>query len=421
MTNTPAQLPGTYRKYSRVEEIFTTSTMSGLLLLIAAALPLIFANSGGSQLYFTVRDTFIGFDFGWLNLRLTVGQWAADGLLAIFFFMVGLELKRQFTIGDLSSRGRALVPMAAAFGGVAVPAIIYTVINWNGPDGSTAGWAIPAATDIAFAVAVLAIIGKHLPVALRTFLLTLAVVDDLIAITIIAIFYTDNLQLGYLAAAIVPMALYWFLATRREHWFQKSYLAAWVLLLPLGIITWALFYNSGIHATVAGVALAFLVPVRSKVAEHNLSETFEHRFDPISTMFALPVFAFFSAGVAIGGWAGLVDSWTSSVALGIMFGLVVGKIIGITGTTWLITRLKGADLDPAIKWVDLAGMSAVAGIGFTVSLLIGELSFATGSPLQDHAKVGVLTASLIAAVLGTIMLTPRNRYYKRLAEAAEQR
>lgn len=409
---------GTYREYSRIEKVLTTNQMAGMLLLLATVCALILANTGASDAYFGLRDTYLGWDLGWLNLKLSVAHWAADGLLAVFFFMVGLELKRQFVVGDLRDPGRALVPVAAAVGGVAMPAILYTVINLGAGGAALGGWAIPAATDIAFAVAVLAIIGKYLPAALRTFLLTLAVVDDLIAITIIAIFYSSNLQLQYLAFALISMALYGVLAYKFEHWFKRSYTTAWLLLLPLGIITWALFYNSGIHATIAGVVLAFLVPVKAKselAPEYSLSETFEHRFNPISVIFCVPVFAFFSAGVNVGGMRGLLDSWTSTVALGIIVGLVVGKIVGITGTTWLITRLKNANLDPDIKWVDLTGVAAIAGIGFTVSLLIAELSFPTGDPLQDNAKVGVLTASLVATIVGAALLAPRNAHYKRIS------
>lgn len=406
---------GTYREYTRVEKALTTSSMAGLLLILATIAALIVANSGASEAYFALRDAYVGYDFGWLNLKLSIGHWAADGLLAVFFFMVGLELKRQFLVGDLRDPGRALVPVAAAFGGVAVPAVIFVLVNLGNTDGSLSGWAIPAATDIAFAVAVLAIIGTHLPAALRTFLLTLAVVDDLIAITIIAVFYSTNLQLHYLAYAIIPLAVYGILAYRFEHWFKKSYTAAWLLLLPIGIIVWALFYNSGIHATIAGVVLAFLVPVRAKSEfgpKYSLSETFEHRFNPISVIFAVPAFAFFSAGVNVGGASGLFDALTSSVALGIVVGLVAGKMIGITGTTWLVTRLKHANLDPDIKWIDLLGVSAIAGIGFTVSLLISELSFPGSHMLHDPAKVGVLAASVVATIVGSALLAPRNRHYR---------
>ena len=408
---------GTYREYSRLEKMLTTNQMAGVLLLVATLAAIIFANSGASEAYFALRDSHVGWDFGWLNLDLSVGHWAADGLLAIFFFMVGLELKRQFVVGDLRNPGRALVPIAAAFGGVAVPALLFTLINIGGVDGERSGWAIPAATDIAFAVAVLAIVGKHLPAALRTFLLTLAVVDDLIAITIIAVFYSTDLQLHYLAFALIPIVAYAVLANRFEHWFKKSYTLAWILLLPIAIITWALFYNSGIHATIAGVVLAFVVPVHAKSqygAQYSLSETLEHRFNPISVIIAVPTFAFFSAGVNVGGWSGLVAAWASPVTLGVVVGLVVGKIVGITGTTWLVTRARHANLDPDIEWIDLIGIAAVAGIGFTVSLLISELSFPGGTALQDAAKVGVLTASALATLVGSSILLPRNSRYKRI-------
>lgn len=413
---------GTYREYSRIEKILTTETTGGLILLLAAAAALILANSGAADAYAALRDAHVGFTLGPLDLNLSIGHWAADGLLALFFFLAGLELKQEFVHGDLRVPGRALVPVTAAAGGVAVPAIIFALINLGGPDGALGGWAIPAATDIAFALAVLAIIGSHLPAALRTFLLTLAIVDDLIAILIIAVFYTHDLQLLWLAAALVPIVLFALLARKAEAWFKRSYGAAWLLLLPLALITWAFFYNSGIHATIAGVVLAFTVPATARSrygAKYSLLQTFEHRFRPLSSGFAVPVFAFFSAGVTVGGLSGLTQAWTSTVALGVIVGLVCGKILGIVGSTFLVTRLKGANLDPDIQWVDLVGLAAVAGIGFTVSLLVSELSYESGSPMYDWAKVGVLTASLIAAVAGSALLLPRNARYKRI-HAREQ-
>ena len=337
----------------------------------------------------------------------------------MFFFLVGLELKHEFVRGDLRDPKLALVPMLAAAGGVAVPAIIYTLVNLGGPEASHHGWAIPAATDIAFAVAVLTLIGSKLPAALRTFLLTLAVVDDLIAILIIAIFYAEETKFVYLLAAIPGIAIYALVAYKAEWLFKKHYSAAWIILFPLAIITWILFYNSGVHATIAGVVLAFCVPVHARSAygsQHSLAETLEHRLRPFSTGVAVPVFAFFSAGVAVGGLSGLLDAWTTTVALGVIVGLVCGKMLGITGTTFLVTKLTKANLDDEIKWIDLIGMSAIAGIGFTVSLLVAELSFDPSSPLVEDAKVGVLTASLLAAIVGSILLIPRNNHYKKIAE-----
>lgn len=411
---------GTYREYTRVERIITAESTGGLILLIATLAALILANSPAAEAYIGLRDAHLGHDFGPIHLDLSIGHWAADGLLAVFFFLAGLELKQEFVVGDLRDPGKALVPVVAAAGGVAVPALIFAGINVMGPPGALGGWAIPAATDIAFAVALLAVLAKNLPSALRTFLLTLAIVDDLIAILIIAVFYSEHLRLGFLALALIPIALFALLAYRAESLFKISLSAAWFLLLPLAVITWVLFYNSGIHATIAGVVLAFMVPVRSRSrygSDYSLAETFEHRFRPLSSGFAVPVFAFFSAGVTVGGISGLLDAWQSTVALGVIVGLVLGKIIGIVGSTYLVTRLQHANLDPDIRWVDLLGVAAVAGIGFTVSLLVTELSFAVEDPMHDEAKIGVLTASVLAAVIGSLILVPRSRRYAAIAES----
>jgi NhaA family Na+:H+ antiporter len=328
--------------------------------------------------------------------------------------VAGLELKREFVAGDLRDPRRAAVPIAAAVGGVIVPAVIYAAIT-RGDGGAAQGWAIPTATDIAFALAVLAVIGRHLPSALRTFLLTLAVVDDLIAITIIAIFYTDQLAVLPLLGAFVALALFTVLVQRR--------IRSWWLLLPVAVAAWALMHASGIHATVAGILLGFAVPViRSRQAGGpdagpGLAEHFEHRFRPLSAGLAVPVFAFFSAGVTVGGLTGLAASLTEHVTLGVIVGLVVGKPIGIMVATWLVARFTRADLDEGLAWVDVLGLSVLAGIGFTVSLLIGELAFGSGSELDDHVKVGVLAGSVTAAILAAVVLRLRNRTYRRIHEA----
>ncbi|MDJ0313878.1 Na+/H+ antiporter NhaA [Arthrobacter sp. H35-D1] len=415
---------GSYSEFLRIGEILRKETVGGMLLVAAAIIAIIWANSPVSESYFALRDFKIGYE-PW-HLDLSLGTWAADGLLAVFFFLVGLELKREFVAGDLRQFSKSIVPVSAAVGGVAIPAIIYAVINLTSPD-TLRGWAIPTATDIAFAVAVLAIIGSHLPSALRIFLLTLAVVDDLLAISIIAIFYTDEIQLVPLLFALIPLALYTLLAQKYRRFFGTKVWAAWVILLPLGIATWALVHASGIHATVAGVLLGFAIPViRSKASGGpesgpGLSEIFEHRFRPISAGIAVPLFAFFSAGVAIGGWDGLVSAVTDPVAIGVVIALVLGKPIGIMGTTWLMNKTTKASLDSSIKWIDLFGVSLLAGIGFTVSLLVAELSFGQGSPHDDHAKIGILAASVLAALLAAAVLTSRNRYYKtvQLAESVD--
>ena len=380
---------------------------------------IIWANSPAADAYFALRDLTIGYE-PW-HLELSLGAWAADGLLAIFFFLVGLELKREFVAGDLRQFSKAIVPVAAAVGGVVVPALIFAAINFGDPD-KVRGWAIPTATDIAFAVAVLAVIGSHLPTALRIFLLTLAVVDDLLAITIIAIFYTDEISFVPLLIALAPIALYTFLVQKYRRFFGLNQWAGWAILLPIAFSVWALVHASGIHATVAGVLLGFAVPViRSQAsggpdAGPGLAEVFEHRIRPISAGFAVPVFAFFSAGVAIGGVDGFTSALRDSVTIGIIAGLVLGKPIGIVGVTWLLTKFTRVRLDPSLKWIDLLGMSVLAGIGFTVSLLVAELSFGPESLSNDHAKVAILMASLLAAVLAGVILRLRNRHYRKIEE-----
>ncbi|MDQ0731028.1 Na+/H+ antiporter NhaA [Arthrobacter sp. B1I2] len=413
---------GSYAEALRIGEILRKETVGGALLVLAAVVALIWANSPASDSYFALRDFKVGYE-PW-HLELSLGAWAADGLLAIFFFLVGLELKREFVAGDLRQLSKSIVPVAAAVGGVVVPAVTYAVVNLASPE-TLRGWAIPTATDIAFAVAVLAIIGSHLPSALRIFLLTLAVVDDLIAITIIAFFYSSDIQAAPLLLALIPLAIYTFLAQKCRRFFGRHAAAAWLILLPLGALTWALVHASGIHATVAGVLLGFAIPViRSQAsggpeAGPGLAEIFEHRFRPISAGVAVPIFAFFSAGVAVGGWEGLGSALADPVALGIILGLVLGKPIGIMGTTWILTKATRASLDSSFKWIDVFGVALLAGIGFTVSLLVAELSFGHGSLHDDHAKVGILAASLIAALLATAVLRTRNRQY-RLAEELER-
>jgi NhaA family Na+:H+ antiporter len=294
---------------------------------------------------------------------------------------------------------------------------VFVLVNLRTGDGALAGWAIPTATDIAFALAVLAVVSTHLPVGLRTFLLTLAVVDDLLAITIIAIFYTRDLQPLLLALAVLPLGLFALLVQRRVR--------SWWLLLPLAAVTWALVHASGVHATVAGVLLGFTVPVlRSQAAGGpeagpGLAEHFEHRIRPLSAGFAVPVFAFFAAGVTIGGLGGLTESLSDRVALGIVAGLVLGKTIGVFGSTYLMARFTRASLDAELRWVDVLGLSVLAGIGFTVSLLIGDLAYGAGSTRDEHVKVGVLCGSLLAALIAAILLRLRNRTYRRLSDAEE--
>ncbi|MFK3978788.1 Na+/H+ antiporter NhaA [Micromonospora sp. NPDC050397] len=417
MTGTPSRPRrflfgrGSWPETRRIGDVLRTETVGGMLLLGAAVLAVLWANSPWASAYQDLGAFRVG-PHTW-HLDLTLAQWAADGLLAIFFFVAGLELKREFVAGDLRDPRRAIMPIAAALGGMTAPALIYTAINAGTAGGALSGWAVPTATDIAFALAVLGVISTHLPAALRTFLLTLAVVDDLLAIVIIAVFYTSSLHLLPLLAALVPLGLFAVLVQRRVR--------SWWLLLPLAAATWALVHASGIHATVAGVLLGFMVPVlrRSQGPGPGLAEHFEHRWRPLSAGVAVPVFAFFAAGVSLSGAGGLGATLRDPVTIGIVAGLVVGKCAGVLAATWLVQRATRASLGEGVSWWDVLGLSLLAGIGFTVSLLIGELAFGSGSEKDEHARIGILVGSLIAALLATVVLRIRNRHYQRLCAAEE--
>lgn len=395
---------GSWLEHSRTAHILRAETTGGLLLIAGAVVAFVAANSGLSDLYADLSNLVVGPSA--LHLDLSLSTWAADGLLAIFFFVAGLELKREFVAGDLRDPRRAALPVVAAVGGMAMPAVIFFLIN--GPDR---GWAIPTATDIAFAVAVLAVAGSHLPTGLRTFLLTLAVVDDLLAITVIAVFYTDHLDMTWLVLSALPIAAFAVLVRRGR--------APAFVLLVLALTAWAMVHASGIHATVAGVVLAFTVKVGGEDASGRLeAERLEHLIRPISAGFAVPVFAFFAAGVDVGSFDSFLHALGEPVALGVILGLLLGKMIGISGSTYLLARFTRADLDEDLAWIDVVGMSAIAGIGFTVSLLIGELAYGPGEHNTELAKVGILVGSIISALVGIAILRIRNAVYRRI-EAEE--
>jgi NhaA family Na+:H+ antiporter len=396
---------GSWPEAQRIGEVLRAETFGGAVLIVAAVLALVAANTGDT--YERVRDTVVG--PAALHLDLSIGAWAADGLLAIFFFVVGLELKREFVAGDLRDPSRAAVPIVAAVGGMAVPALLYVVVNVVG-DGEPVGWAIPAATDIAFALAVLAVVGSFLPTALRLFLLTLAIVDDLLAITIIALFYTADLDVVWLLLALVPIAAFGVLVQRRIR-------SPW-LLVPLAVVAWTLVHASGVHATVAGVLLGFTVPVLRRDGQDGpgLAEHLEHVVRPVSSVVAVPVFAFFAAGVSVGGASGFAESLRDPVTLGIVAGLVLGKPLGVLGATWATSRFTRAELDDDLTWTDMLGVGFLAGIGFTVALLVGELAFGAGSESDEHVKVGVLVGSLTSALLAVVVLRLRNRAYRLIHE-----
>ncbi|MFV2112626.1 Na+/H+ antiporter NhaA [Micromonospora sp. LOL_025] len=393
-------------------DVLRTETVGGGLLLLGAVIALVWANSPWGPSYAALGEWVPWSGGAALHLDLDLAAWAADGLLAIFFFVVGLELKREFVAGDLRDPRRAALPVVAAVGGMAAPALIYLGVNLAAGGDGLRGWAIPTATDIAFALAVLAVIGSHLPQGLRAFLLTLAVVDDLLAITIIAMFYTDDFSPLPLLASLAPIAVFGLIVQRRRTW--------WWALIPLAFTAWTLMHASGVHATVAGVLLGFTVPVlRGKTGDsHGLAEHLEHRWRPVSAGFAVPIFAFFAAGVSLRG-ADLGAIVTDPIVIGIVAGLVLGKVVGIFGSTFLLARFTRAQLDEDITWTDLLGVALLAGIGFTVSLLIGELAFGPGSAAADNVKAAVLSGSVIAALLATVVLARRNAAYRRIAEAEQ--
>ena len=397
----------------RLNDLLRKETVGGVLLLIATAAAMAWANSPWASAYHQLGDITVGPTA--LHLDLSLSEWAADGLLAIFFFMVGLELKHEFLAGDLRDPRRAALPVMAAIGGMIAPAAVFVAVNINTGDSALNGWAIPTATDIAFALAVLAVISSHLPTALRTFLLTLAVVDDLLAVTVIAIFYTDDLNLTALGLALVPLLAFGFAARRLR--------TPWVLL-PLAVLTWLLVHESGVHATIAGVLLGLAVPVRTPDKADSprkglQAKDLEHRLRPISAGLAVPIFAFFAAGVTIGGLDGFINTLRDPVALGIIAGLVLGKAIGITGAAALTATFTRAELDKSLTWIDVLGVALLGGIGFTVSLLIGDLAYADNPTREEHVKLGVLTGTITAAILASTLLSTRNRAYRRSASATD--
>lgn len=379
----------------RLRRWVTLETTSGMLLLIAAAAALLWANSPWREGYSALSS--VAFGPAVLHLDLPLATWAADGLLAVFFFVVGVELKHEIVAGSLRRPREAAVPVLAAVGGMILPAVLFTaVVLASGDAEALHGWAIPTATDIAFALAVLAIFGRGLPRALRTFLLTLAVVDDLLAIIVIAIFYTAGISWLALMGALAAIAVFGFVVrSNRPHW--------WILI-PLALAAWGFMHASGIHATIAGVLLGFTVPARPV---HGEREPRTHRYDdairPFSSGVALPVFAFFSAGVSLVDGEGPASVLGQPVVLAIGIGLVLGKLLGVLGMTAIVTKLTPLRLPDAIGLRDLLPVGFLTGIGFTVSLLIAELSF-PDTAHTDAAKIAVLLATVTAAILAAIML-----------------
>lgn len=383
-----------------------TETVGGTALLLAAFVALLWANSPWAAAYQHLGEIHLGTDsltaFGQpLHLRLSLADWAKDALLAVFFFVAGLELKRELVVGELSTVRGAALPVICAVGGVVAPAIMTFTIAHDNPHIGNA-WAVPIATDIAFALGILALTGSRLPSGARVFLLGLAVVDDLIAIVVIAVLFAGDLKVLWLVLAAAGCAIYWFAQRRR--------ITTPLLYVPIAAIVWIAMLQSGVHATIAGVALGLLTRVKPDPDElESPAERLEHRIQPFSALICVPVFAFFASGVAVNG-AVFRELFTDELAIGIMVGLFFGKIIGISGASMLAVKLGLAERPAGLMNRDILALSVLGAIGFTVSLLVAELALPAGE--ADLAKAAVLLTSVVASVIGSLLLLRRGRIHE---------
>jgi NhaA family Na+:H+ antiporter len=374
-----------------LDRFFRHEAAGGIVLMLAAVLAMLAANSGFSGSYNAFLSAKFSVTINGEGLEKPLILWINDGLMAIFFFLIGLELKAEMLEGKLKNPRDVILPGVAAIGGMAIPGIIYAALNWGSPD-TLRGWAIPAATDIAFALGILALVGKRAPAALKVFLLTLAILDDLGAIVIIALFYTAQLKVSYLIAALIPLAAMAALNA------SKTHRPAPILLL--GVVLWVLVLKSGVHATLAGVITAFFIPMKDKWGKSPL-HALEDGLAPYVLYIIVPIFAFANAGVSLGGIT-LADL-AQPLPLGIALGLILGKQIGVMGATIALVKLGFAKLPQGVNWAQIYGVSALAGIGFTMSLFIGGLSFA--DPDQMNAvRLGVLSGSILSAIIGFSVL-----------------
>lgn len=393
--------------------ILRLETVGGLLMLAAAVLAMAWANSPWRAGYFRIVQTEVG--PATLHLQLPLGTWAADLLLGFFFFLAGIELKHEITQGSLSRPAQAVVPVAAAISGMVVPAAIYVGCNIASPQ-TLGGWGIPMATDIAFALAVLAIMGRGLPLALRAFLLTLAVVDDLGAILVIAVFYSHDFHPVSLLLALITLAAWRLLQVKHVRGTWATYLA----YLPLALLSWYFVHESGIHATVAGVVLGLLTRGRPEPGQQRSpAERAEHTLRPFVAGVAVPVFAFMSAGTDLSG-VSPQTALSAPVTLGVALGLLVGKPIGVIAGSYLTARFTRASLNPSLKWADVVAVGFLAGIGFTVSLLIAELAFISHDEYLTEAKLGIVLATVGAAAISAILLARRRAALRTYSEEEER-
>lgn len=382
----------------KVESFFALESAGGIVLVVAAVAALVLANSDWGDAYRSAIATRAAIGIGDWQLGKPVLLWINDAWMAVFFLLVGLEIKRELLEGQLSSRAQMLLPAGAALGGMIAPATIYAAINWADPV-ALRGWAIPAATDIAFALGVLLLLGKRVPVSLRIFLTAVAIIDDLGAIVVIAFFYTADLSLPMLGAAAVCCAV--LVLLNRLRVMQTG------LYVAVGMLLWYFVLKSGVHATLAGVATALAIPMRDADGASPL-EAAEHALHPWVAFLVLPVFAFVNAGVLLAGVTPTV--LIEAIPLGIGSGLVVGKIIGVFGSAALLIRFASAELPEGSTWAQLAGVAMLCGIGFTMSLFIGGLAFAgLDDRYETRVKIGVLSGSLVAALLGSAMLLATGR------------
>ena len=372
---------------------FQLEAASGLVLLIAAIIALVISNSSLSNLYFDTLNQYLFIGINDFGLKLSVHHWINDLLMAIFFFFVTLEIKREFIQGELSNLKKALLPIIGAVGGMVVPALVYVFINLGNSE-TLNGWAIPSATDIAFSLGILSLLGSRVPISLKVFLTALAIIDDLGAILIIAFFYSGDLSISYLSLILISYIL---LLTLNKFGVKK-----FIPYLIIGAFMWFFTYKSGIHATIAGVLLASTIPHRIKEKDFSLLIKLEHAISPYVAFMIMPIFAFANAGVSLEGLS--LTSLLESVPLGILLGLFVGKQVGVMVVSFIAVKFGVAQMPDKSSWLSLYGVSILTGVGFTMSLFVGNLAFAENIQYIDGVKIGVLAGSLLSTVFGYFIL-----------------
>ena len=380
------------KAFGRVQEFIRLETSGGIILMIAAVFAMIIANTHLSTVYDSILGTYIKVGIGSFEIAKPAILWINDGLMAIFFFLVGLEIKREVLVGELSSFDKAILPIMAAIGGMAVPGLIFVIINWGTPENLN-GWAIPTATDIAFALGILALVGSRAPIALKIFLLAIAIIDDLGAIVIIAVFYTSELSINALTISMLGFA--GAVALNRMG-VQRT--APYLLV---GIVMWVFVLKSGVHATLAGVLIAFTIPLKAKNGDEALLYKMEHGLHPWVAFLILPVFAFANAGVnftSIG-----VGDLFQPLTLGIAVGLLLGKQVGVFLATWIGVKSGIARLPENVTWQHIYGVASLTGVGFTMSLFIGSLAFDANTEM-NAVRLGVVLGSVLSGLFGYMLL-----------------